>query len=428
MFRMGDALDRESDLSSFRFLHAADLHLGSPFAGLAVKDAQVAEQFARATRDAFSSLVTEAIERAVAFVVIAGDVYDGEWRDNSIGLFFNREVARLDRAGIPVVLVKGNHDADSVVTRSITMPDSVRQFDSRRPSTVILEEARIALHGQSFADRAAPDNLALAYPEPVPGHFNIGVLHTSLSGRPPHADYAPCSVADLKSRGYDYWALGHVHEYELVAEDPHIVFPGNIQGRSIRETGAKGGVLVSVDDGRVMGLDRVFVDQARFAGVEVDIAACGSMAEILRACETELGALADEAGDRLHALRLRMTGVSRLKSRLLAERAQLTDEIQAACHRVSADFWLEKLVLDLSDPPARSRGGGETAVELAALLDAVLADPAIETEAEALAQEIRAKMPFAPAEGDGLFGEPFSAILAEARAVALARTTSEEAE
>jgi DNA repair protein SbcD/Mre11 len=290
MFRMGHALDRESDLSSFRFLHAADLHLGSPFAGLAVKDAQVAEQFARATRDAFSSLVTQAIERAVAFVVIAGDVYDGEWRDNSIGLFFNREVARLDRAGIPVVLVKGNHDADSVVTRSITMPDSVRQFDSRKPSTVLLDVARVALHGQSFADRAAPDNLALAYPDPVPGHFNIGVLHTSLDGQSaPCRPTRPCSVADLKSRGYDYWALGHVHEYELVAEDPHIVFPGNIQGRSIRETGAKGSVLVSVDEGRVTGLERVFVDQARFARVEVDITACDSMAEIIRVCETELG-------------------------------------------------------------------------------------------------------------------------------------------
>lgn len=415
-------------MSSFRFLHAADLHLGSPFAGLAVKDAQVAEQFARATREAFSSLVTQAIDRAVAFVVIAGDVYDGEWRDNSIGLFFNREVARLDRAGIPVVLVKGNHDADSVVTQSITMPASVRQFDSRKPSTVILDQTRVALHGQSFADRAAPENLALDYPEPVPGHFNIGVLHTSLTGRPPHANYAPCSVADLKSRGYDYWALGHVHEYELVAEDPHIVFPGNIQGRSIRETGPKGAVLVSVEDGHVAGLERVFVDQARFANVEVDISACEGMADILRACEMQLAGLAGATGDRLHALRIRMTGECRLKGRLLAERAQLADEVQAACHRVSADFWLEKLVLDLSDPSARSSGEGEAAVELAALLDAVLTDPAIETEAVALAQEIRAKMPFAPGEGDGLFGEPFAELLAEARAVALARTTSEEAE
>ena len=422
------ALDRESELSSFRFLHAADLHLGSPFAGLALKDAQVAEQFARATRDAFSSLVTHAIDSGVSFVVIAGDIYDGEWRDSSIGLFFNREIARLDRAGIPVVLVKGNHDADSVVTRSITMPDSVRQFASRKASTVILEGIDVALHGQSFAERAAPENLALAYPEPVPGHFNIGVLHTSLTGRPPHANYAPCSVADLKSRGYDYWALGHVHEYELVAEHPHIVFPGNIQGRSIRETGPRGAVVVSVEDGHVAGLERVFVDQARFANVEVDITACDGMVDILRACEMQLAGLADEAGDRLHALRLRMTGASGLKGRLLAERAQLTDEIQAACHRVNADFWLEKLVLDLSDPRSKPSDPGKEGVELAALLDAVLSDPAIEAEAEALAQEIRAKMPFAPGEGDGMLGEPFADLLAEARAVALARMTAGEAE
>lgn len=415
-------------MTRFRFLHAADLHLGSPFSGLAVKDAQVADRFARATRDAFSSLVTLAIETEVAFMVIAGDVYDGEWRDNSIGLFFNREIARLDRAGIPVVLVKGNHDADSVVTRSITMPETVRQFGSRKPSTVLLDDIKVALHGQSFADRAAPDNLALAYPDPVAGHFNIGVLHTSLTGRPPHANYAPCSVADLKSRGYDYWALGHVHEYELVAEHPHIVFPGNLQGRNIRETGAKGAVLIGVEDGRVSGLERVFVDQARFATFGIDISGFETMSDILRACEAELADIAVQAGDKLHALRLRLMGESPLKGRLLAERAQLADEVQAACHRVSADFWLEKLALEIVDPPAQSAQAGEGAAELAALLDAVLADPAMEGQAVALADEIRAKMPFAAGEDEGLFGEPMSAILAEARAVALARTATESPE
>jgi len=415
-------------LNSFRFLHAADLHLGSPFSGLAVKDEQVADQFARATRDAFSNLVTLAIHAEVAFMVVAGDVYDGEWRDNSIGLFFNREIARLDRAGIPVVLIKGNHDADSVVTRSITMPDTVRQFGSRKPSTVLLDEVKVALHGQSFADRAAPDNLALTYPDPVAGHFNIGVLHTSLTGRPPHANYAPCSVADLRSRGYDYWALGHVHEYELVAENPHIVFPGNLQGRNIRETGARGAVLVSVEDGRLSGLERVFVDQARFASVSIDISGCQTVADLLRACEAELAEIAVQAGDRLHALRLRLTGETPLKGRLLAERAQLADEVQAACHRVSADFWLEKLALELAEPPLDHSRGGEGAAELAALLDAVLEDSAVEQRAEALADEIRAKMPFAPGEEAGLFGEPLSALLAEARAVALARTSAESPE
>src|SRR5665213_170591 len=109
---------------AFSFLHAADLHLGSPFTGLALKDEGLAKQFVTASRDAFSDLVTRAIEAKVAFVVIAGDVYDGEWKDTSIGLFFNREVARLERAGIPTFLLRGNHDAESIVTKSVTLPDS----------------------------------------------------------------------------------------------------------------------------------------------------------------------------------------------------------------------------------------------------------------------------------------------------------------
>ena len=93
------------------------------------------------------------------------------------------------------------------------------------------------------------DNLASGYPRYDPGYFNIGMLHTSLTGRQGHEDYAPCSTDELKSKGYDYWALGHVHKREIVDKDPWIVFPGNIQGRHIRETGVKGVTLVTVEDG-----------------------------------------------------------------------------------------------------------------------------------------------------------------------------------
>ena len=158
----------------FTFLHAADLHLGSPFIGLTLKDEAVARSFATASREAFSELITRAIEIKVSFVVIAGDVYDGEWRDTSIGLFFNREIARLDRAGIPVFLLKGNHDAESVVTKSILLPDSVRQFPTTKPHTFRIEDLKVALHGRSFPDRAVNENYALSYPDPVPGWFNIG--------------------------------------------------------------------------------------------------------------------------------------------------------------------------------------------------------------------------------------------------------------
>src|ERR1700722_13889889 len=133
---------------SFTFLHAADLHLGSPLLGLTLKDEDVAKRFAAASRDAFTELVTQAIERKVAFVVIAGDVYDGEWKDNSIGLFFNREISRLDRAKIPVFLVKGNHDAESVITKTISLPGTVRQFPSNKAATFRIPELKIAVHGR----------------------------------------------------------------------------------------------------------------------------------------------------------------------------------------------------------------------------------------------------------------------------------------
>ncbi len=175
-------------MTVFRFLHAADLHLGSPFRGLAVKDPDVARRFAEAGRRAFSDLVSRAIEQEVAFAVIAGDVYDGDWKDNSIGLFFNRELARLDRVGIPTFLLKGNHDAESVITGAITLPSCVTHFTHDAPSTHRLEHLRVALHGRSFAKRAETENFALRYPDPLRGWFNIGVLHTSLDGRENHTN------------------------------------------------------------------------------------------------------------------------------------------------------------------------------------------------------------------------------------------------
>jgi DNA repair protein SbcD/Mre11 len=207
---------------NFRFLHAADLHLGSPFLGLAQKDDGVAARFASASRSAFESLITEALEADVSFVVIAGDIFDGEWKDASIGLFFNRQLARLSNRNISTYILRGNHDAESLVTRSLIWPERVFEFSSRRPETHRINDLRVALHGRGFPHREVVENYALDYPEPVAGWFNIGVLHTAC-GRAGHENYAPCTVADLAARGYDYWALGHVHAYEIVSRDPWIV-------------------------------------------------------------------------------------------------------------------------------------------------------------------------------------------------------------
>ncbi len=400
----------------FSFLHAADLHLGSPLLGLALKDEAIARRFAEASRRAFTSLVTQAINERVAFVLIAGDIYDGEWRDTSIGLFFARELARLHRELIPVYIIKGNHDAESVVTSAITLPEAVTVFSTRKTETRLLEDLRVAIHGRSFPTREVADNWALAYPEAKPGWFNIGLLHTSCDGRPGHASYAPCTLADMAARGYDYWALGHVHEFEIVSSDPYVVYPGNLQGRSVRECGPKGAVIVDVEDGRVTNLRRIVTDQARWAVLAVDAQPHETEAALLGALEVAFRSVADAAEGRLVAARVRLTGETALHRRLVADQARFADEVLAAAQRCAEDIWLEKLSLETREP-AFATGDALAGVDLAALLAGGDTEIIIARFAEDLelvrSKSSGAKLPFT--------GEDAPALIAQARALLLGR-------
>lgn len=408
-------------MSAFSFIHAADLHLGSPLSGLATRDADLARRLAAAGRQAFEDLVTQAIERAVAFVVVAGDVYDGDWADNTIGLFFARQVGRLDRAGIPTILVRGNHDAESVITRAITLPPSVHVFPANRAGTHRIEALRVALHGRSFAGRAVEENLSLTYPAALPGWFNLGILHTSCTGHAAHETYAPCSVADLSGRGYDYWALGHIHDYAELSRDPWIVFPGNLQGRSIRECGEKGAVLVEVADGRVTGLTRLALDRARFERVSVDLAEAADTRTAIEAVEAALRPLAGLAASRLVLVRVHLAGTTKAHDALAADRESVTAEIQAAAHRLHEDLWLERLKIETRRPPAAIDSSG-AAIDPAALLADLDRDPEFRTRAKAALAEIGGRMPAAVAAEADLEAE-FDALCAEAEALILGRLT-----
>nr|WP_291920186.1 DNA repair exonuclease [Maricaulis sp.] len=230
-------------MTSFRFFHAADIHLDSPLRGLAGQEGNAVARVRSATREAFDLLVGRAVEERVDFLVLAGDLYDGDWRDYKTGLFFAKQMGRLKKEGIPVYLLHGNHDAESQITRRLELPDNVHVFGARMPETFALEELKVALHGQSFRQRDITENLVPDYPAPISGNFNIGVLHTGLGGMGGHENYAPCAMEDLVNKGYNYWALGHVHKASVLHVKPHVVFPGNLQGRHARETGAKGASL-----------------------------------------------------------------------------------------------------------------------------------------------------------------------------------------
>lgn len=408
--------------SSFTFIHAADLHLGSPLTGLAIKDEEIALRFSQASRKAFSDLVTQAIDLAVAFVVIAGDVYDGDWKDNTIGLYFNREIARLHRAGIETFLLKGNHDAECIITRTIPLPTSVQQFPSRKANSFSIDRLKVALHGRSFAERAATENYALEYPAPVPGWFNIGVLHTSCTGRPGHASYAPCTVADLTSRGYQYWALGHVHDYEELSRDPWVIFPGNLQGRSVRECGPKGAVLVEVTDGEVSLIRRLIVDSARWASIDVSVDGLDSERDVLDAVRKALAPHGEQAADKLLAVRVTLVGTTSLHRHLKGSARRLADEVQAVAHHIGDDIWVERLRVHTHEANETSASTPVSSFDLPAILERLGRQSDVIKEAEQIVGEVRSKLPeglahMASTEGD------VATLLEEARLLVLGRIT-----
>ncbi|MBV9590988.1 MAG: DNA repair exonuclease [Hyphomicrobiales bacterium] len=414
-------------MAKFSFLHAADLHLGSLFEGLALKDEELALRFARATRDAFQELVTTALDEKVAFLVIAGDIYEGEWRDASIGLFFNRELARLDRAGIPVFLLKGNHDAESVVTKSITLPGNVHEFPTRAPASFRLEDLEVVLHGRSFPDRAVAENYALGYPAALPGWFNIGVLHSSCTGRPPHDTYAPCTIQDLATRGYQYWALGHVHAHEILSRDPFIIYPGNLQGRSIRETGPKGAVLVDVENGAVTDARRVILDKARWERLEIELTGNADEDTVMTRIEDGLRGVASEAGERLIAVRVELLGSTPLHRRFAADRQRLHDEVQAAAHRAHEDIWVEDVRLRTSEPAARRSPAADDTLDPLALIAGLENDANLRAEAEALIRTITSKMPADTFSGESGLTDDLDTLMHEAVALVLGRLDREDA-
>ncbi|WP_321934620.1 DNA repair exonuclease [Paraburkholderia sp. J8-2] len=360
-----------------KFIHAADLHLDSPLHGLSAYPDAPASQLRNATREALRLLVDRAIEEEVAFVVIAGDLYDGDWKDHNTGIFFGQQMGRLRKAGIRVFALWGNHDAESEMTRKLTLPDNVVVFSHRKPETHMLDDIKVALHGQSFKDKAVVENLAVGYPSPVSGYYNIGVLHTALEGYTAHATYAPCTRAELHAKGYDYWALGHVHEFQQWSEQSTIVFPGNLQGRHIRETGRRGAVLVNVEGGRTE-VERLYLDVLRWESVRVDASDCESVADLARKIGAALEALLSVDAHVPRAVRVTVTGRSPAHGLFFGRATQLRAEVFNQIGIIGNDkLWLEKVKLETSpaDTAAAQNEQIEALADLKQILDAATQDP-----------------------------------------------------
>ena len=336
----------------FSFLHCADVHLGAPFRGLTNVSPELGAHLREAPAAAFTRLVTAAVERQVAAFIVAGDLFDAADRNLRAQIGLRDELTRLHEAGISTYVTAGNHDALGGRLSSIRYPESVHFFGPEVSAVPLQRDGATLAHvyGISFNRPEIKDNLATAFPVEPEGPFSIGVLHANVGDRPEHASYAPCSLQDLQSRRFDYWALGHVHKRQTLHEEgPIIHYPGNPQGLHINETGPRGGTLVEVASNGTISLTPIWSDVVRWHRLRTSIEGMESIDDLLGVFGQTVGAIVSEASECLHILRWTLTGGSPLHTELRRPEAgqDLTETLREeyASPAEPGTVWLERLDL-----------------------------------------------------------------------------------
>ena len=327
-----------------KLVHAADLHVDSPMRGLERYENAPVAQMRGATRRALENLVGLCIEEEASLLLLAGDLYDGDWKDYATGLFFAGQMSRLRHAGVKVALVWGNHDAESQISRHLQLPDNVTVLPSGEPGSVTFDELGVVVHGQSYAHPAETDDLAADYPEATAGMLNVGLLHTAATGRAGHLPYAPCDVGTLASKGYDYWALGHVHAREVLSESPWIVFPGNLQGRHCKEAGPKGAMVIDVDDGAIRRVDFRAVDAVRWCLAAIDVTDAESAFDVVELVRARLEGELTAAEGRPLAARVVLEGRTPAHGALVDDKEGFINRLRVEANDLGP-LWLEQVRL-----------------------------------------------------------------------------------
>ncbi|MGO4497561.1 exonuclease SbcCD subunit D [Paenibacillus sp. 2RAB27] len=336
-------------MKRLRFIHAADLHLDSPFKGMSALPERVRERVRESTFEALKELVALAIQERVDFVLISGDVYDVSDRSLRAQIRFQKAMEHLAAEGIPAYIIHGNHDPEDGRAAKLVWPADVHFFASEHVETlqVVKQDRGIIaeIHGISYGSSAVTENLALKFKRGQAGVCQIGLLHTNVDGDPHHDNYAPCSKQDLIDAGMHYWALGHVHTRQVMNYQPAIVYPGNIQGRSIRETGPRGCYLVDIDDSGRAELIFHALDTVRWFQETLSVSSIPSE-QILK---DRLGDLVDrlrqDANGRDGIVRIVLEGRSEIHERLRKGRAlqELMDELREDEVERSSFVWIESI-------------------------------------------------------------------------------------
>ena len=388
----------------YRFVHAADIHLDSPLRSLALRDPELAEFIGNATRRAFVSDIDLCLNEQVDALLLAGDLYDGDQTSMKTARFLAAQVHKLHEAGIHVFVVRGNHDALSRITKELTFPESVKVFGGRSEAIAVDRthgDFPVAIHGLSFARPHAPESLLPRFKAPVAGSVNIALMHTSLAGAPGHDLYAPCNVADLDAAGFDYWALGHIHQRSVLQGRCSVVMAGMPQGRDINERGAKSATLVTIADDRSIDIAERVTSVAQFEVVPVDLTGIEDWRGMIATLTNTMQQARDHVQSEHLVARLRFTGTTPLAWRMRCDSDLLKTE---ATHRASliGKVWIEKIEVACEAPRTTISQIEDPTSELRRLVAAeVIRSAAYQAEVAAIADELRTQL---PPECRGLLG------------------------
>lgn len=329
-------------MSGCRFIHAADLHLDSPFKGRLELPERLLQHMRESTFRALARIVALAIHEQVDFVLFSGDIYDASDRSLRAQFRFKEALEELGSHGIRSFVIHGNHDPLAGYRAALDWPDTVHVFSAERVESVTLRraggEAYATVYGISYRQAAEPDNLALRYEvnRDVLGGVHIAMLHANVDGHAGHDNYAPCRLQELKGSGFDYWALGHIHTRAVLHERPWVVYPGNPQGRHMKETGPRGVMLVEVEGGGKLDLRFCRTDAIEWQVARVDITGLETEQDLVEAllealdsadpvelAEEALGRRSMESRSRL--VRLELTGRGPLHRSVLSHSERTAD-------------------------------------------------------------------------------------------------------
>ncbi|NLP49963.1 DNA repair exonuclease [Bacillus sp. RO1] len=314
-------------MKKIRFLHAADLHLDSPFKGLSHLPQQIFDQIRKSTFQSLTTLINAAIHHHVDFVLLAGDLFDLEQRSLIAQATLRKEFLRLKEVGIQVYIIHGNHDYLSEEHALFKYPDNVHIFSGEvERKTYIKDDEELAcIYGFSYKQRHLTENMTSYYEkedQTIP--FHIGMLHGNLSGREEHDPYAPYTLPDLLDKEFHYWALGHIHKREILHHHPPIVYPGNIQGRHKKEQGDKGCYLVDLLDDGIPELTYIETSAIQWEDLEIPINELHTVDQLMEKTKQAMDAIRVEGKGKL--LRLTYTGNGTLHDFLQQESHQ--EELQ----------------------------------------------------------------------------------------------------